>query len=419
MTTWPDRVIGRANHRCVSATELLGRAIGISGSGPARGGVAGATRRAAGSALRAAGPALRAAGGRTRVQRVNRLAGRPGATRARRATGPRTFGWRGGTTGGGGAVGRRGPVRRSGPLRHRRPVRRRGPGMRRRAIGRSGLVRRRGPGMRRGRVGRRGAVGRCGPMGRRGTMTRHGLARRHGRSGPRCLSGTQTIAGRHGLAFSRRMGYPAGTGGVHSCLVSRARRLSSGTTCPGPVLGPSATRGTSGHRRRGRLTGARAGVRIRDPGGPWTPLSLCCPNAVRGSVGPRVGEGSWVARAAWLPRGPMSPSPRVFRPADIPGHVEQAARRVHARRIQDVRPGRTSPRPAPAGERENHQHDQAERDTRRAHIQPQAGHTARRLPRQGPHGQAQDHQDDAERDRRGARNRQDDDKSHPSAGSGI
>jgi hypothetical protein len=222
--------------------------------------------------------------------------------------------------------------------------------------------------MRRGRVGRRGAVGRCRPMGRRGTMARHGLARRHGRSGPRCLSGTQAIAGRHGPAVSRRMGYPAGTGGVHSRLVSRARRLGSGTTCPGPVLGPSATGGTGGHRRRGRLTGARAGVRIRDPGCPRTPLSLCCPNAVRGSVGPRVSEGSWVARAARLPRGPLTPRPRVFRPADIPGHVEQAARRVHARRIQEVRPARTSPRPAPAGERENHQHDQAERDTRRAHI---------------------------------------------------
>ena len=308
-----------------------------------------------------------------------------------------------------------------GPGMGSRPVRRGG------AIGRSGPVRRRGSGM------RRGGVGRCGPMGRRGTMAGHGLTRR-----PWCLGGTQAIAGRYGPAVSRRMGYPAGTSRAHSRLVRRARRLSCGATHPGPVLGPSATGGTGGHRRRGRVMGPRAGIRIRDPGGLWASLSLSRPDAVRGTVGPRVGEGPWVLRTARIPRGSLSPSPRVFRPADIPGHVEQAARRVHTRRIQDMRPGRTSPRPAPvtgaamvcpghpaallaapADERGNHQHDQTERDTCHARIQPQAAHTAPRRPRPGPHGQALDHQEHAERDRRGAHDRQDDDKSHPSAGRGI
>jgi hypothetical protein len=117
-------------------------------------------------------------------------------------------------------------------------------------------------------------------------------------------------------------------------------------------------------------------------------------------------------RTARVPLGSLSLSRlslgrRLFRPADIPGHVEQAARRVHAGRIQDMRPGRTSPWPAaatgavmvrpghlaaslaaPADEYGDHQHDQAERDTRRARIQFQAAHVAPRRPRRGPDGQA-------------------------------
>jgi hypothetical protein len=73
----------------------------------------------------------------------------------------------------------------------------------------------------------------------------------------------------------------------------------------------------------------------------------------------------------------------------------------------------------PPGERENHQDDQAERDTHCTDIQPQAGHTDRTAVRQVVHGDAQDHQDGAKHHRRGARDRQDDDKSHPSAGSGT
>jgi len=62
-----------------------------------------------------------------------------------------------------------------------------------------------------------------------------------------------------------------------------------------------------------------------------------------------------------------------------------------------------------ASERENHQHDQAERNARYAHIQPEASNTGSRMLGHKPHDGAQDHQDDTEHDRHRTRDRQGDD----------
>ena len=69
---------------------------------------------------------------------------------------------------------------------------------------------------------------------------------------------------------------------------------------------------------------------------------------------------------------------------------------------------RAPARPAPR-ERENYQHDEPERDTGRAHIEAQAGHTAGRVLGHGSYDRAQDDQNGAGHDRHGSRNRQGDD----------
>ena len=62
-----------------------------------------------------------------------------------------------------------------------------------------------------------------------------------------------------------------------------------------------------------------------------------------------------------------------------------------------------------ARERENQQHDEPERDTGRAHIEAQVGHTAGRVLGHQPYDRAQDDQNGADHDRHGSRNRQGDD----------
>jgi hypothetical protein len=78
------------------------------------------------------------------------------------------------------------------------------------------------------------------------------------------------------------------------------------------------------------------------------------------------------------------------------GHIEQAARRINSRRIQRRCPAarRTMSRPA-ASERENHQHDEAERDARRHHIEPEARQAATRIRGPEPHDRTQEHQNGA------------------------
>jgi hypothetical protein len=240
-------------------------------------------------------------------------------------------------------------------------------------------------------------------MGGSGTVGRRGARRRHGRRRTRGLSRTHPFAGRqwrHQSAITRRMNCPARTGGAHSRLVSGAWWLSLGTARPGPALAPS-TVGCPANRGRGHLPGrglpaTGAGVWTRAPGAPMPPRGIRCSEGFRWSEGPRISQRLWVARSTRVSRGTgasgrahVSLSPGFFRPAGIPGYVEQAARRIHAGRLQDARPGRTLPRAvpgigaaiahpgrlltflaAPAAEREDHQHNHAEGDTRRAYLQP-------------------------------------------------
>ncbi len=340
--------------------------------------------------------ASRAVSGRTGVDGVNRLAGR-GAARAH------------GATRGHAVTRRQGVAQRRGPASSLGITRRRGAARRYRTARRHGATRRyrtaRGCGTaRRYRAARRPAFARA-----------HGLAgRRHGWARARRLAGPHAVTGWHGR--HRRAGtwsvrYPAGADGAHPRRVGTARRLSPGPARRRPILAPSAAPFTAGGAAPFTAGGAA----------PFTGGGAACH---RGNVGLASTRGGMVA---WAPRGGRALWPAGIPgwPAGIPGHVEQAARRVHGRRLQHMRSARTCPRttsgvavaaargswrppgpprfPAP-GEHENHEHDQAERDARRAHIQPEPGSSARRVRADMPHGRAEDHQDDAEHDRHGSRN---------------
>jgi hypothetical protein len=74
---------------------------------------------------------------------------------------------------------------------------------------------------------------------------------------------------------------------------------------------------------------------------------------------------------------------------------------------------------SPAGEREHHQHDEAERDARRTHIESQALCTAGGMRGPEPHDRTQEHQNGTCHDRQGSRDRQGDDKTHPPGGDGT
>ncbi len=189
-------------------------------------------------------------------------------------------------------------------------------------------------------------------MARHGLVWRHGVAsgpgvaRGHGsRGGPRCLCGTRAVTGRYGPAISRRMGYPAGAGRAHSRLIHRARRLSSGAPRPRPVLGP-ADPWSTGHRRRRRVMGRRAGVRIRDPGRLRASLRLFLPwrcpgNRTLRDWGPRGSP------AAPCPRARRSSGPRVSlgRSSKPPGEYTLVGFRTRdrAERLPSPRPCRALP----------------------------------------------------------------------------
>ncbi len=264
---------------------------------------------------------------------------------------------------------------------------------------------------------------------RGGSAARHALAARGCVAGSGRLPGAPVITGRHGrrrlAAGSIRSA--AGTARAHPRLETRARWLRPGPAGGRPVLAPAA-----GRRSRGR-PGARRAQDFRDVLALWGP-----------------------GRAA------------------IPGHVDEATRRVHVRRVQYGSPGRTRsaiaagltaagrrsagaepvlavprwlampagscrgrraagsspvirracPRPGPAGSadprhREYHQDHEAERDARRDHVQPQPGHMRRLMLGHKPHDHARDHQDGADHDRHGSRHRQDDDEPHPPGGGGL
>jgi hypothetical protein len=152
----------------------------------------------------------------------------------------------------------------------------------------------------------------------------------------------------------------------------------------------------SGPRRR-RSRAAR-GRPVREPGGPGR------------------------SRGAWR--------------APVAGHVDQAARRVHGRRVQHPVPltarsrgrRRTVPvtsgpaaRRAPSGpgERENQQRHQPDDETRHAQSHAQAGEMTARAPIDQVGGHARHDQDPARHDHHRADHRQGDDKPHPPGWDGV
>jgi hypothetical protein len=268
-----------------------------------------------------------------------------------------------------------------------------------------------------------------------------GLARRHRVARPRHLAGSHVVTGRHG-----RRGLAAGgirraarTARIHAGLVTGTRRLGSSPAGRRPVLVPPA-----GRRSRRRCSWGWRSWGWRRSGGPQD---------FRDEL------------ASWRPGR-----------ATIPGHVEQAARCVHIRRVQHGRPTgarsamaaacardtsaetllpvplrwarlrrlaaaagsrrglraagpppmirRTRRRPGPSSctdsrDGENHQDQQAERDACSDQVQPQPDHIYRVMAGQKPHDHARGHQDSAEHERHGSRDRQDDDEAHPPGSGGI
>jgi len=286
-----------------------------------------------------------------------------------------------------------------------------------------------------------------------------GLARRHRVARPRRLAGSHVVTGRHGRRRLAAGGIrrPAGTARIHAGLVTGTRRLGSRPAGRRPVLVPPA-----GRRSRRRCSWGWRSWGWRSWG--WR------------SWGWRSwGWRSWGWRRSGGPQD-FRNELASWRPgrATIPGYVEQAARCVHIRRVQHGRPTgarsamtaacargtsaetvlavplrcarprrlaapagsrrglraagpmirRTRRRPGPSSwtdsrDGENHQDQQAERDARSDHVQPQPDHIYRVMAGQKPHDHARGHQDSAEHDRHGSRDRQDDDEAHPPGSSGI
>ena len=245
---------------------------------------------------------------------------------------------------------------------------------------------------RRGLAERRGLAGRSGLAGGRGFALRELFTRRE------CLSKSHPSWGWHGLL--RRPGRRAGRppAGAHprrrvrSCLVSGLRR-----------------RRRAGRRRPGLdRPGARCTTRIRLPECLASTLRSRRPHGARGGVGT---EGPGRSRRAGRAR--------------IARNIDQAAGRIHRRRIQHPPPltawsrwrrrtvpvtggpaaGRTSVHPG-LGERENQQRNQADRETGHAESHAQVG-------------LARGHGDPAHHDHPGTEHRHGGDKPHPCVRGGI
>ena len=146
------------------------------------------------------------------------------------------------------------------------------------------------------------------------------------------------------------------------------------------------------------------------------------------------------------PRGPRSPRTvgepggpgrsGCARRARVAGNIDQAARRIYGRRVQHPSPltarprgrRRTSPvtsgpaaarAPSAPGEREEHERDQANRETCHAQSHAQAGDMAAGAPADQVGGCARHHENPARQDHYGADHRQGDDKPHPPGRGGI
>ena len=294
-------------------------------------------------------------------------------------------------------------------------------------------------------------AGKAGVTGRADVARPRGLARRHRVAWPRRLAGSHVVTGRHGRRRLAAGGIrcPAGTALIHAGLVTGARRVGSSPAGRRPVLVPPA-----GRRSRRRCSWGSRSRRWRS--------RRRCSWGWRRSGDPQDLRDEL---ASWRPRR-----------ATIPGHVEQAARCVHIRRVQHGRPTgarsavtaacargtsaepvlavplrwarprrvaapagslrgllaagpppmirRTRRRPGPSSctdprDGENRQDHQTERDAHGNDVQPQPDHIYRVMAGQKPHDHARGHQDGAEHDRHGSRDRQDDDEAHPPGSGGI
>jgi hypothetical protein len=190
-------------------------------------------------------------------------------------------------------------------------------------------------------------------------------------------------------------------GRVRSCLVSGPWWRRSRAACGRPGLARSAARG-AGRRRRLASTLRR--------GGP------CGPRTVREAGGPGRSRGA--------------------RRTPVAGHVDQAARRVHGRRIQHLTPLTVRSRgrrravpvtsgpaarraPSDPGQRENQQRNQPDDQTRHAQSHAQAGEMTAGAPTDQMGDRARHDQDPARHDHHRADHRQGNDKPHPPGWDGV
>ena len=197
-------------------------------------------------------------------------------------------------------------------------------------------------------------------------------------------------------------------------------------------------------RSRGRVRrGLVSGPRWRRPHparrrrGPVRPAARCArhrlPERLASTLRPR---GPHRPRTVGEPRGPGRS--RGARRARVAGNIDQAARRIHGGRVQDPPPLTARPRrrrrtppvtsgPAaprgpescPPGEREEHQRNQAKRETCHAQSHAHTGDMAAGAPAQPVGGGARHHENPARHDHHGADHRQGNDKPHPPGWGGI
>jgi len=211
--------------------------------------------------------------------------------------------------------------------------------------------------------------------------------------------------------------------------------------------------------RHGRLRRPARLARRWSPAGAWPGARVRC-GLVSGPrwSGPRAGPEGLAGTAGRLgPHIPLGGSPLGGSPlggsplggvepgrsgracgtrrARVARNVDQATRRIHARRFQHSAallarpPGRRRPAPVPGGpttarpsgpgERENQQGHQANREARHAHGHAQAGVMTTRGPADQVASRAPHHEKPARNDHHGAGHREGNDKPHPSGRGGI
>ena len=256
-------------------------------------------------------------------------------------------------------------------------------------------------------------------------------------------------------AAGRTGGQPGvhGAGTLHAAGTPRRGASARGVAWAAVAAGLAGLAGRSpaGTRPGGRVrSGLISGPRWRRPHAARRRLGLAR-RAVRYAARHRRPER---LASTLRPRGPRSPrgtletggprGSRGARRAHVAGHVDQAARRVHARRVQHASPLTTRPRgrrrtmpvtgglaaarspkppkalaPPALGDRENQQRNQADHETRYTQSHAQAGHMEAGAAARQVGSRARDRENPARQDHHGADHRQGNDKPHPPGRDGI